>query len=90
MVATRNSGTSAHFSNDPKSHSGQVYPANLSWMHEPLSSLPLPLTKERVTVVTAIPHSQWTIQPLRETLAFDKTAQYIIRDNDKTFSDDFK
>ena len=40
--------------------------------------------------VTANPHSQWAIQQLRETFAFDETAKYVIRDNDKIFSDDFK
>jgi transposase InsO family protein len=40
--------------------------------------------------VTANPHSQWAIQQLRETFAFDDTTKYVIRDNDKIFSDDFK
>ena len=40
--------------------------------------------------VTAKPHSQWAIQQLRETFAFDGTTQYVIRDNDKIFSRDFK
>ncbi len=40
--------------------------------------------------VTANPHSQWAIQQLRETFSFDETAKYVIRDNDKIFSDDFK
>ena len=40
--------------------------------------------------VTANPHSQWAIQQLRETFAFNETAKYVIRDNDKIFSDDFK
>ena len=40
--------------------------------------------------VTANPHSQWAIQQLRETFAFDETTKYVIRDNDKIFSDDFK
>ncbi|MDT8301470.1 MAG: integrase core domain-containing protein [Sedimentisphaerales bacterium] len=40
--------------------------------------------------VTAHPHSQWAIQQLRETFAFDETTKYVIRDNDKIFSDDFK
>jgi len=40
--------------------------------------------------VTANPHSQWAIQQLRETFAFDDTTKYIIRDNDKIFSDDLK
>jgi putative transposase len=40
--------------------------------------------------VTAHPHSQWAIQQLRETFAFDETSKYVIRDNDKIFSDDFK
>jgi len=40
--------------------------------------------------VTAHPHSHWAIQQLRETFAFDETTKYVIRDNDKIFSDDFK
>ncbi|MFC1764703.1 integrase core domain-containing protein [Planctomycetota bacterium] len=39
---------------------------------------------------TENPHSQWAIQQLRETFAFDETTKYVIRDNDKIFSDDFK
>ncbi len=40
--------------------------------------------------LTANPHSQWAIQQLRETFAFDETTKYVIRDNDKIFSEDFK
>ena len=40
--------------------------------------------------VTETPHSQWAIQQLRETFAFNETAKYVIRDSDKIFSDDFK
>ena len=40
--------------------------------------------------VSLKPHSQWAIQQLRETFAFDETTKYIIRDNDKIFSEDFK
>jgi len=40
--------------------------------------------------VTTNPHSQWAIQQLRETFAFDETTKYVIRDNDKIFSEDFK
>ena len=40
--------------------------------------------------VTANPHSQWAIQQLRETFAFDETTKYVIRDNDKIFSEDLK
>ena len=40
--------------------------------------------------VIANPHSQWAIQQLRETFAFDETTKYVIRDNDKIFSEDFK
>jgi len=40
--------------------------------------------------VTAHPHSQWAIQQLRETFAFDEITKYVIRDNDKIFSDDFR
>ncbi|HEW79599.1 MAG TPA: transposase [Phycisphaerales bacterium] len=40
--------------------------------------------------VTSKPHSQWAIQQLRETFAFDETTKYVIRDNDKIFSEDFK
>ena len=36
------------------------------------------------------PHSQWAIQQLRETFAFDETTKYVIRDNDKIFSYEFK
>ena len=41
-------------------------------------------------VVSSNPHSQWAIQQLRETFAFDETTKYVIRDNDKIFSEDFK
>ncbi len=40
--------------------------------------------------VTPNPHSQWAIQQLRETFAFNETIKYVIRDNDKIFSEDFK
>ena len=40
--------------------------------------------------VSSNPHSQWAIQQLRETFAFDETTKYVIRDNDKIFSEDFK
>ena len=40
--------------------------------------------------VTSNPNSQWAIQQLRETFAFDETTKYVIRDNDKIFSGDFK
>lgn len=40
--------------------------------------------------VTKNPHSQWAIQQLRETFAFDETTKYVIRDNDKIFSEDFQ
>ena len=40
--------------------------------------------------VTKNPHSQWAIQRLRETFAFDETTKYVIRDNDAIFSDEFK
>ena len=40
--------------------------------------------------VTSTPHSQWAIQQLHETFAFDEVTKYVIRDNDKIFSDDFK
>ena len=40
--------------------------------------------------VIANSHSQWAIQQLRETFAFDETTKYVIRDNDKIFSEDFK
>ena len=40
--------------------------------------------------VTSNPHSEWAIQQLRETFAFDTTTKYVIRDNDKIFSEDFK
>ncbi|MBL7153604.1 MAG: transposase [Phycisphaerae bacterium] len=40
--------------------------------------------------VTANPHSQWAIQQLRETFTFDEATKYVIRDNDKIFSEDFK
>ena len=40
--------------------------------------------------VSSRPHSQWAIQQLRETFAFDETTKYVIRDNDKIFSEDFK
>ena len=40
--------------------------------------------------VSSKPHSQWAIQQLRETFAFDDTAKYIIRDNDAIFSKEFK
>jgi hypothetical protein len=37
--------------------------------------------------VSSKPHSQWAIQQLRETFAFDETIKYVIRDNDKIFSE---
>ena len=40
--------------------------------------------------VSSKPHSQWAIQQLRETFAFDETTRYVIRDNDKIYSDDCK
>ncbi len=40
--------------------------------------------------VTSTPHSQWAIQQLRETFAFDETTKYVVRDNDKIFSEDFQ
>ena len=40
--------------------------------------------------VTTNPHSQWAIQQLRETFAFDEITRYVIRDNDRIFSDYFK
>ncbi len=40
--------------------------------------------------VSSKPHSQWAIQQLRETFAFDEITKYVIRDNDKIFSEDFK
>jgi len=40
--------------------------------------------------VSSRPHSQWAIQQLRETFAFDETTKYVIRDNDKIFSEELK
>jgi hypothetical protein len=40
--------------------------------------------------VSSSPHSQWAIQQLRETFAFDENTKYVIRDNDKIFSENFK
>lgn len=40
--------------------------------------------------VSSKPHSKWAIQQLRETFAFDETTKYVIRDNDKIFSEEFK
>ncbi len=40
--------------------------------------------------VSLQPHSQWAIQQLRETFAFDETTKYVIRDNDKIFSWEFR
>lgn len=40
--------------------------------------------------VNSRPHSQWAIQQLRETFAFDEITKYVIRDNDAIFSEDFK
>ncbi|MGA2916629.1 MAG: integrase core domain-containing protein [Sedimentisphaerales bacterium] len=40
--------------------------------------------------ITSNPCSQWVIQQLREAFAFDETTKYVIRDNDKIFSEDFK
>jgi transposase InsO family protein len=40
--------------------------------------------------VTSNPNSQWAIQQLRESFAFDENTKYVIRDNDKIFSEDFK
>jgi transposase InsO family protein len=40
--------------------------------------------------VSSRPHSQWAIQQLRDTFAFDEGTKYVIRDNDAIFSEDFK
>ncbi len=40
--------------------------------------------------VISKPHSQWAIQQLRETFAFDESTKYVIRDNDAIFSEEFK
>jgi len=40
--------------------------------------------------ITSNPHAEWAIQQLRETFAFDEMTKYVIRDNDKIFSEDFK
>jgi hypothetical protein len=40
--------------------------------------------------VSSKPHSQWAIQQLRDTFAFDETTKYVIRDNDAIFSEEFK
>lgn len=40
--------------------------------------------------VSPKPHSQWAIQQLRKTFAFDETAKYVIRDNDTILSEEFK
>ncbi|MGA2322363.1 MAG: integrase core domain-containing protein [Sedimentisphaerales bacterium] len=40
--------------------------------------------------ITPNPQAEWAIQQLRETFAFDETTKYVIRDNDKIFSEDFK
>jgi len=40
--------------------------------------------------VSSKPHSQWAIQQLRETFSYDETTKYVIRDNDKIFSHEFK
>ncbi len=40
--------------------------------------------------VTSHPTSGWAIQQLRETFAFDETTKYVIRDNDKIYSKEFK
>ena len=40
--------------------------------------------------ISSKPHSQWSIQQLRETFGFDETTKYVIRDNDKIFSHEFK
>ena len=40
--------------------------------------------------VSSSPHSQWAIQQLRETFAFDETTKYVIRDNDGIYSHEFK
>ena len=40
--------------------------------------------------ITSKPHSQWAIQQLRETFAFDETTKYVIRDNDGIYCNEFK
>jgi transposase InsO family protein len=40
--------------------------------------------------ITDQPCSQWAIQQLRDTFAFNETAKYVIRDNDSLFSNEFK
>jgi len=59
--------------------------------HWLLSSPPLLLAGAKKTSrFTGNSHSQWAIPQLREAFAFDETAKYVIRDNDKIFSEDFK
>ena len=56
--------------------------------HPPVHPVPpLPVARR---LALANPHSSWAIQQLRETFAFDETTKYVIRDNDRIFSDDFK
>lgn len=40
--------------------------------------------------ITSSPHAEWAFQQLRGTFAFDVTTKYVIRDNDKIFSEDIK
>lgn len=40
--------------------------------------------------ISSNPHSQWTIQRLCGTVAYDETTKHVIRDNDAIFSWDFK
>lgn len=46
--------------------------------------------KIRHFAVSSSPHSQWAIQQLRETFAYDETTKYVIRDNDGIYSNEFK
>ena len=47
-------------------------------------------SKQDIVLENLALRQQWAIQQLRETFAFDETTKYIIRDNDKIFSEDFK
>jgi len=47
-------------------------------------------SKQDIVLENLALRQQLAIQRLRETFAFDETTKYVIRDNDKIFSEYFK
>lgn len=51
-----------------------------------MSSLPILRAHSAISIL----YSDWTIQQLRQTFDFDTTTKYVIRNNDRVFSEEFK